>query len=139
MGTNYYCETGRSLEVECDCGFVHQMPETLHIGKNSFGWKFTLHVIREKGLECWKDWEPILSRSPRIFNEYDETVTFEEMKEMILHKENRKLSEKEKEQMRLMAMGFGYSLDEKCWLYGGDSGRPQGTDGNYSLMEGEFS
>ena len=72
MGTNYYCETGRMLEVECDCGFKHMMPETLHIGKSSCGWTFLLHAIPEKGLECWRDWEEGLKAARRVYDEEGE-------------------------------------------------------------------
>ncbi len=139
MGTNYYCETGREIEVECDCGFKHMMKETLHIGKNSYGWKFALHVMPEKGLMCWKDWEPVLLSAKRIFDEYGDDTPFDELKELILHKKNRKLSKEDKEKMRKLARENFYILDENCWLFGGETGRPQGTDGNYGMIMGEFS
>ena len=86
MGMNYYCETGRMLEVECDCGFKHMMPETLHIGKSSCGWMFSLHVIPEKGLECWRDWEEVLKDAKRIYDEEGEDVALEELRETVLHR-----------------------------------------------------
>ncbi len=140
MGTNYYCETGRMLEVECDCGFKHMMPETLHIGKSSYGWKFTLHSIPEKGLVCWRDWEVVLRDATRIFDEYGEDVPFGELKSTVLERGNRSdLSESAKERMRETARRYGYILDEEKWLFGGELGREQGKDGDYAMMEGEFS
>ena len=138
MGTNYYCETGRMLEVECDCGFRHMMPETLHIGKSSWGWKFTLHAIPEKGLECWMDWEEVLRSARRIFDEYGENVTFEEMRETVLHRA-RELGDEEKARMEETAEKYGYILDRRSWLFGGEPGRRQGDDGDYSMMTGEYS
>ena len=139
MGTNYYCETGRMLDVECDCGFIHQMPETLHIGKDSWGWKFTLHSIPEKGLTCFQDWSDLLAGCTRIFDEYGDDVSLEEMKRTILKKGQRDIDENGKAKMRETAKKYGYILDEKYWLFGGEPGRRQGTDGNYTLMEGEYS
>lgn len=138
MGTNYYCETGRMLEVECDCGFSHMMPETLHIGKSSWGWKFTLHAIPEKGLECWRDWEEVLKCAKRIFDECGDDVTFEEMRETVLHRA-RELDDEEKARMVETAVKYGYILDRRSWLFGGERGRMQGDDGDYSMMTGEYS
>lgn len=138
MGINYYCETGRMLEVECDCGFRHMMPETLHIGKSSHGWKFALHAIPEKGLECWKDWEVVLRDAKRIFDEDGDDVTFEDMRETVLHRAM-ELDDEAKARVEETAERYGYFLDRRVWLFGGERGRKQGEDGDYSIMEGEFS
>lgn len=138
MSTNYYCETGRMLEVECDCGFKHMMPETLHIGKSSCGWTFLLHAIPEKGLGCWRDWEEVLVGSRRIFNEYGDDVTLEEMRETVLHRA-RELNDEEKARMEEIAERDGYFLDRRSWLFGEEFGRKQGEDGDYSMVTGEFS
>ena len=138
MGTNYYCETGRMLTVTCDCGFEHQIPESIHIGKNSWGWKFTLHGIPEKGLNDYKSWEKLLDTCTRIFDEYGDAVPLDEMKEIILKKSTEPMTEERKQSMRESARKYGYVLDETCWLFSvGD--RIVGQDGNYSVMEGEFS
>ena len=136
MGTNYYCSTGRKLEVECDCGFTHIVDEVLHIGKNSYGWKFTLHEIDEKGLVDYTTWLEVLKKSPRIWDEYNETVSLDEMKKTILKKGKRKLTKTEKERMEELAKTSGYVLDRSCWLFGGER---EGKDGNYTMMTGEFS
>lgn len=135
MGTNYYCETGRKLEVECDCGFTHIVNEKLHIGKSSWGWKFTLHSIPEKGLTSWKRWEMVLRESPRIFDEYGSDVKFGEMKRTILRRK-RKLRKDEKEKVRRLAKKNMYSLDEGSWLF---SSGNDGADGDYCMLEGDFS
>ena len=134
---NYYCETGRMFEVECDCGFRHMMPETLHIGKSSWGWTFSLHVIPEKGLECWRDWEEVLVGSRRIYNEEGEDVSLEELRETVLHRA-RKLSDEDKARMEETARRYGYFLDRRTWLFRGNESN-KGEDGDYSMMEGEFS
>ena len=140
MGTNYYCETGRMLEVECDCGFTHMMPETLHIGKSSFGWRFTLHSIPEKGLTEWRRWEELLSGDGvRIFDEYGNVVGFGELRSTVLERGNRSVNGLTKERMRETARRYGYVLDEEKWLYCGEPGRRLGSDGDYTLVEGEFS
>ena len=138
MGMNYYCETGRMFEVECDCGFRHMMPETLHIGKSSWGWTFSLHVIPEKGLECWRDWEEVLKDARRIYNEEGENVSLEELRETVLHRA-RELNDEEKARMEEIAERDGYFLDRRSWLFGGEDSRKQGEDGDYSIITGEFS
>ena len=140
MGTNYYCMTGRKAEVECDCGFTHMMPEVLHIGKDSYGWKFALHSIPEKGLVNLERWRAVLESSERVYDEYGDDISVEEMVRTIRKKvDARKVPRERRERMRETATREGYELDEKCWLFGGEIGRPQGADGNYTLMEGEFS
>ena len=138
MGTNYYCETGRTLEVECDCGFTHFMPETLHIGKSSWGWKFALHAIPAKGLLDWSDWLAVLEKSPRIFDEYGEECSLEEMKKEVLDRGRRDLSKDAIANMRSTAEKYGYALDEEKWLFS-CRGERQGSDGDYYMLEGEFS
>ena len=138
MGMNYYCETGRMFEVECDCGFKHMMPETLHIGKSCWGWKFTLHAMPEKGLECWRDWEEVLKDARRIYNEEGEDVSLEELRETVLHRA-RKPNDEDKARMEETARRYGYFLDRRSWLFGGEDGRKQGDDGDYSMMRGDFS
>lgn len=138
MGTNYYCETGRMLDVECDCGFTHRMPEVLHIGKDSYGWKFMLHTIPEKGLLDFRKWSMLLDSSPRIFDEYGEALSVDRMKRLILKKPARRMKKADKEHMKETAQKHGYLLDEDCWLFSGRSER-QGNDGNYAMVEGDFS
>ena len=140
MGTNYYCRTGRMLEVECDCGFTHVMPEVLHIGKDSCGWKFTLHSIPEKGLVSLARWREVVMSSERVYDEYGEDVPPRRMVKIIEKRVNAsRVPKAQRERMRETARSHGYVLDESCWLFGGEAGRRQGVDGNYTLMEGDFS
>jgi hypothetical protein len=48
MGTNYYLNKPRCPE----CG----RRDRLHIGKSSYGWTFSLHVIPEKDINGLYDW-----------------------------------------------------------------------------------
>lgn len=65
MGTNYYLQLpGES--------------ETLHIGKSSFGWCFSLHVIPERGIHDLDDWRPLFEAG-QIRDEYGKPRTVQEM------------------------------------------------------------
>ena len=90
MGTNYYIKTGNKLNVTCNYGFDHEIEEELHIGKNSYGWMFSLHIIPEKEINELKDWIPILWRG-KIRNEYGEEIKISDMVKIILKDEKSKL------------------------------------------------
>ena len=86
MGTNYYLKT-----EQCQCCGLHDERNTMHIGKSSYGWCFSLHVGKwlndlEDGPEAHtlEDWQALWSRPGWvIMNEYDEVVTPEEMLRVI--------------------------------------------------------
>ena len=73
MGTNYYLQPP-----------VDWPGNPLHIGKSSFGWCFSVHVIPERGINSLQDWE-VLIRKPGavILDEYDRPVTADEMMAVI--------------------------------------------------------
>lgn len=73
MGTNYYVKTNEKV---FENGF--DVDEILHVGKSSYGWYFSLHVIPEKGINTLRDWLPILQNGV-IHNEYGETISYENM------------------------------------------------------------
>ena len=77
MGTNYYAG-----KPPCEhCGHSERGE---HIGKSSAGWCFSLHVMPEDGIFDLSDWRERLERSgKRISNEYGETVTLEELENII--------------------------------------------------------
>lgn len=79
MGTNYYLH-------EDTCPHCGRGPESLHIGKSSFGWCFGLHVIPEENLDSLEAWR---ARWPAgiIKDEYGETITPEEMLRVITERE----------------------------------------------------
>lgn len=77
MGTNYYWEP----QEPCEC--CKRPYDSVHIGKSSGGWCFSLHVAdpryswdeHPKSLEEWQErW-----KTGRIMNEYGERVTPEKM------------------------------------------------------------
>ena len=145
MGTNYYVKTGNKLNVTCNYGFDHEMEEELHIGKNSYGWLFSLHIIPEKGINELKDWIPILWRG-KIKNEYGEEIKISDMIKIILKDEKSKLLEmseqKREEYLRKMNRNSFFEkyrtvVDEKSGLLRIEENR-KGKEGNYCLVEGEF-
>ena len=85
MGTNYYLRTGNKITKTCNCGFEHELDEELHIGKSSYGWKFVLHIIPERGINELEDWEELF-KTGKIFDEYDREITVEQMMDCILHR-----------------------------------------------------
>ena len=73
MGTNYYLHK----ESSSKCGHCGHDPgsQVLHIGKSSFGWAFSLHVIPERGINSLEDWITEWGKpGTKILNEYDEEV-----------------------------------------------------------------
>lgn len=137
MGTNYYAFTGKKVKVTCDCGFEHYLPEKLHIGKNSYGWYFSLQVIFEKGLMELEDWRTVLKKS-RIVDEYGEEISYDEMIKTILKNDNsdRKMTKESKDSMKLEAKMRNYHLDTENWLFYIDR---KGKEGNYALVLEDFS
>ena len=88
MGTNYYVI--RDVCVHCGRG-----DEPKHIGKNSAGWCFALHIYPDEGIRDLKDWEPLLmDPKARIEDEYGEALTSEEM--LVVIKERSWVPKKEK-------------------------------------------
>lgn len=85
MGTNYYLRTGKKIIKTCDCGFEHELDEELHIGKSSWGWKFVLHIIPERGINELEDWEELF-KTGKIFDEYNNEITVEKMMDCILNR-----------------------------------------------------
>lgn len=73
MGMNYYVKTGNKIFHN---GF--ETDEILHIGKSSYGWYFSLHIIPEMGINTLRDWIPILQNGD-IHNEDGGIVSFDDM------------------------------------------------------------
>lgn len=74
MGTNYYLKKKNHLTDAVD-----RYDTGLHIGKSSYGWAFSLHVV--PGIaESLADWKDLWScRHFVIVDEYGERVSKEEM------------------------------------------------------------
>lgn len=74
MGTNYY------LEHET-------VPARIHIGKSSYGWAFSLHIMPYGGINELEDWRKMWTQPGwLIVNEYGERKTPEEMEDVILNR-----------------------------------------------------
>ena len=79
MGTNYYIRIPHNKHIE-----------EKHIGKSSGGWKFLLRIYPNENLYTLDDWIPKLQQY-RIFNEYEEEVTYKKMISIIHYKEDKKI------------------------------------------------
>lgn len=78
MGTNYYI-------IKDVCPHCGRGGDRLHIGKSSYGWHFSLHVIPEEGLTSLVDWKKYFMDHPKdqIRDEYGQNITAEEMMKII--------------------------------------------------------
>ncbi len=79
MGTNYYLEND-----VCSC--CNRAKDTMHIGKSSMGWCFSLHVFTEEedGPTNLEEWINMFSAIDTIIkNEYGDTISSTEMVSII--------------------------------------------------------
>lgn len=78
MGTNYYAET--NVCPHC------KRSDVIHIGKQSYGWRFLLHVERDDP-HCPNDilgWRKVIfNPDTKITDEYNEVLSVNEMWEII--------------------------------------------------------
>jgi hypothetical protein len=90
MGTNYYMKKGQYVpEADYDhplSGLIREgtgRPAAIHIGKSSYGWCFSLHVMPQYGIHDLTDWRAfavrLLGEGWRIEDEYGEAFTAEEL------------------------------------------------------------
>lgn len=78
MGTNYY------WHELAPCGHCGRTDKPRHIGKNSAGWVFALHVYPDEGIHDLSDWQEMFARpGSKIEDEYGDRVSAEEMLEDI--------------------------------------------------------
>lgn len=81
MGTNYYLRLSGDMMHRLKDG---EPEEELHIGKSSGGWVFSLRVHPEHNINTIRDWVRLFRKdNNRIFNEYGDEVTWEEMLDTI--------------------------------------------------------
>lgn len=73
MGTNFYLEQGDN--------------EPLHIGKSSMGWCFSLRIYPDDGILDLADWQERW-KTGTITNEYGNTLTPDEMTDIITNRES---------------------------------------------------
>jgi len=79
MGTNYYLYSKPPCK---ECGREYK---SLHIGKSSGGWCFSLHVVPEDSIYDLEDWETLWSvPGSYIKDEYGTLITVEEMLDTIV-------------------------------------------------------
>lgn len=84
MGINFYLITGKKLKEHTKSGFGYEIPEEIHIGKDSYGWLFHLCAYPERGIACLKDWtKEFQKKGAQIRNEYGDVISPETMKAII--------------------------------------------------------
>jgi len=141
MGTNYYWteDPCQSPCKHCDGG------ERLHIGKSSWGWCFSLHVIPYDGINSLNDWKAKFAvPGSRITNEYGEVLSAEEMVRTITERHSHKDED---------VKPYGYSSWEQFHRDNGSRPGPNGClrhkvdgvhcvgngEGTWDYITGEFS
>ena len=76
MGTNYYWI---KEDTTCPhCGRRDHDEESVHIGKSSAGWCFSLHVDPSIGIESLDDWIEMF-KTGFIEDEYGDRISVEDM------------------------------------------------------------
>lgn len=137
MGTNFYWYE-RPPCPHCGRDF-----KAIHIGKSSAGWCFSLHVDAELGINSLDDWRAKFAvPGSWIKNEYDETVSVDEMLRCITERGPRDTEK----------MPYGYSSWEMFYEANGTMPGPNGMlrhridrhcvghgEGTWDLIPGEFS
>ena len=74
MGTNYYYTKFTRCK---ECGHIDQ--KEVHIGKNSYGWKFHFQYETFKDPKNWKE----ELKNKYIYNEYDEEVPYNKFIDLV--------------------------------------------------------
>jgi hypothetical protein len=97
MGTNYYLAqpatrkanendvkaiqelltSGRQNEISQYFQSEGLVPKEIHIGKSSYGWKFSFSADRHPNFKSWK--KELESTTYKIQDEYGETITLKEL------------------------------------------------------------
>ncbi len=76
MGTNYYWSP-----PDAKCATCGHVKESLHIGKSSAGWAFSLRIHPELGINCLDDWDRRWETPGSVIeDEYGHRVTRAEMR-----------------------------------------------------------
>lgn len=80
MGTNFYWNPTDDKPhcTTCECF------QALHIGKRSAGWKFSLRIHPELGINELEDWKEKFKHG-NIHDEYGREITVREMVDIIEH------------------------------------------------------
>jgi len=128
MGTNYYLKT-----APCECCGLYDERNTMHIGKSSYGWCFSLHVGKwlndlKDGPEAHnlEDWQALWNRDGWVIvDEERRTVTPQEMLSIITERSGEHGYCRDGSELRR------HDFDGKHCLGHGD--------GTYDYIAGEFS
>ena len=87
MGTNYYSVKRGVEELDSDAFWAlrdEDSDQTLHIGKSSAGWCFSLHVIPERGINTLTDWIRVFIDPERVIvDEYRTLVDLSQIMRVI--------------------------------------------------------
>ncbi len=88
MGTNYYLHAPSCPH----CG--HEMEESVHLGKSSWGWCFGLHIYPENGINNWEDltnfiWFKTENDGWKIKDEYGMIIAYEEFLEIVCQRQGK--------------------------------------------------
>lgn len=77
MGTNYYLHKN-------ECPYCGRKKEIIHLGKNSYGWRFLFHKTKEI-----HDYESFCEfiKTGEIYDEYDRPISYEEMIKIVNHQQ----------------------------------------------------
>jgi hypothetical protein len=80
MGTNYYLYSN-GVCPHCNSALQNN---PRHIGKNSGGWCFSLHIYPEEGIHTLEDWKKLWHQYPSgIKDEYGNVISTTELEEII--------------------------------------------------------
>jgi len=79
MGTNFYL---KQPEVACPTCGHHEPVDSLHIGKSSAGWVFSLRIYPDLGISSLEDWKARFGQG-QICDEYGSQISVEKMLETI--------------------------------------------------------
>lgn len=86
MGTNYYAVMNKSKFTETEILDMQSEEEHIeledgeflvHLGKSSFGWRFSLHIYPASGIMNWFDLQNIIHQGIVIYDEYGEEVPYD--------------------------------------------------------------
>lgn len=138
MGTNYYVKTKQKQLVD---GWMQ--PIILHIGKSSYGWYFSLHIIPQYGLNELEDWKNFL-KGKVIHDEYGRVISYNKMIKTIVRDFNEKKGlwgmKKDYQYGLVIDQSFGYKtcVGKYGLHYVIGTDRELGKDGCYTLVKGEF-
>lgn len=112
MGTNYYM----TVDACSSCG---RGTQTIHVGKSSGGWVFSLNTHPDNAIETLDDWKGAFANHP-IKDEYGDSICAAEMLRIITERQGWQGRELRR-----------HEVDGRFCLAHGD--------GTYDLMRGDFS